>query len=195
MVKSIIKGLKSEKLIRNHSLLFDPQIKIYPKQQNNSPRDHYLTFCFVKLVQVVPQVQRHSAILVVCWACCWLLGKRCNLWLTLHWWANQLYWRSRECSAISLYPRFWMQCRRRRDKKKGLKQRRRQSKTDLTKCVQILIQGSACTLHDLSQETHRYTTNTPQTTGWHSQCQHHTNHSRCFAWLNFLLHIWYKFSI
>ena len=106
----------------------------------------------------MPQVQRHLAILVVCWGCCSSLGKRCNFWLTLHWWASQLFWKRRECSARAQ----WSRDSERSVGRGGMKMRSWnrgvEAITDrLIKCEQIPILGSACTLRYLFQETQRYT--------------------------------------
>ena len=84
------------------------------------------------------------------------LGTRCRFWLTLHWWSNHLYWKRRDCSSRAQWPR---------DSGRiigGGRMKRRswirgKAITDrLTKCEQILSLCSACTLHYLSQKTHRY---------------------------------------
>ena len=146
--------------------------------------DTFYHLLFEKLVQVVLQGQRHVAILVVCWGCCCSLETRSNFWLTLHWWANQLYWRRREISSKAQWSRdsersVGRKRMKRRSCKRGgrnhrqIEQVRADSQLRLYLHLALSVPGNPPL----------YVRATPQPTWWHLWCQRRTNHHRCY-WFN-----------
>ena len=121
--------------------------KIDPETTNTCPPS-----LFVCKIGLGCAVQRHVAILVVCWGCCSSLITQCNIWLTLHWWVNQRYWRGWESSARDRYSRDSGSSAWGTGRKDGAETEEETTTDRLTKCEQIPILGSACTLHYLSQE-------------------------------------------